>query len=42
MYDTCQSCESAMTYYGGTKEDGPFFYCRKCDSISFVYDPKKT
>lgn len=26
-----------MTYYGGTKIDGPFFYCRLCDLVLFIY-----
>lgn len=30
-----------MTYYAGTKEDGPFLYCHNCSNIVFIYDPKR-
>ena len=32
----CNKCGKAMTYYGGTKEDGPFFYCDRCDKVIFI------
>lgn len=35
--NTCEKCGKAMTYYAGTKEDGPYLFCHNCSKIIFIY-----